>query len=60
MKITKQKPLKGIGVRADEKKLERAHSLGLDLGILFRKALDQEIARREGTCPTCGTKTKKL
>lgn len=58
MKTDKQKPLKGFGVRADEKKVAKAHALGLDLGSVFREALDKAIAHREGICPTCGTKIR--
>lgn len=53
-----KKPLRGIGVRADEDKLKEAHALQIDTGDLFRQALDAEILKRKGQCPTCGHKRK--
>jgi hypothetical protein len=53
------KPLKGYGVRADESKMNEAHRLGVDIGELFRKALDREIVKRKGVCPTCGAERMK-
>lgn len=57
-KIKQEKPLKGFGVRADEEKMAEAHALGIDTGDLFRKALDKELLKRGGSCPTCGAKKK--
>lgn len=54
--MTKTKPLKGFGVRADEKKMSEAEKLKIDIGDLFRHALDNEILKRKGKCPTCGAK----
>lgn len=53
-----QKPLKNFGVRADEDKMVEAHFLKIDTGDLFRSALDREILKRKGQCPTCGQKRK--
>jgi hypothetical protein len=51
----KSKPLKTFGFRADESKMEQAHALGVDVGEMFRKALDYEILRKSNEpCPTCG------
>ncbi len=58
MKNKKVKPLKGFGVRADETKMAQAHVLEIDTGELFRKALDEEILRRQTQCPTCGAKKR--
>lgn len=55
----KRKPLKSFGVRADEEKLRDAMSLGVDTGELFRHALDEELTKRKGKCPTCGQKVVK-
>jgi hypothetical protein len=55
---SESKPLKGYGVRADEDKMREAYSLQIDTGELFRKALDAELLKRGGVCPTCGNKQK--
>lgn len=57
-KSKQAKPLKGFGVRADGAKMEEAHKLGIDTGDLFRKALDAELLKRAGKCPTCGVKKR--
>lgn len=55
-----KKPLKGFGVRADEAKMKQAQHLGLDVGELFRKALDEALLKHEGKCPMCGHRKVKL
>lgn len=53
-----RKPLKAFAVRADEEKLRAAIASGVDTGELFRAALDQELMKRKGKCPTCGRKVE--
>lgn len=53
-------PLKVFAVRADENKVREAQKLGIDLGKLFRLALDVEILKFRGTCPTCSQKRKHV
>jgi hypothetical protein len=50
--------LKVFSVRAEQDKIELAHFHNIDLGVLFRQALDEELMRRQGKCPRCGTKIK--
>lgn len=56
MKTSKAKPLAHHGVRVDAKALAKCKALGINAGDVFRKALDHEILRVEGKCPTCGKK----
>lgn len=53
------KPLKTFGVRADEARVKEAEALGVNTSVLFRQAIDREIAKRSGKCPTCGTVKKE-
>jgi hypothetical protein len=57
MKSNKEQ-MKVFSVRADQDKIELAHFYKIDFGELFRQALAQAIMKREGKCPTCGTKIK--
>lgn len=50
------KALTGFGVRADDEKVRLIRSLGIDTGDLFRRAIDAELFRLKGECPTCGHK----
>lgn len=50
--------LKVFSVRADQDSVQLANFYGIDLGVLFRLALAEAIMKREGKCPTCGTKLK--
>ena len=50
----KAERLKGFGVRADEEKMAKAKEQGIDIGNLFRRALDIELLKTTGKCPTCG------
>jgi hypothetical protein len=58
MKPEKKEQLKVFSVRADQDKIQLANFYGIDLGVLFRQALAEAIMKREGKCPTCGTKVK--
>lgn len=51
-----QKPLKPYGIRLDPDKRALAAIRGIDLGDLFRRALDQELAKESAVCPTCGVR----
>lgn len=56
--MSKQQRLKVFSVRADEEKMELAEFYKLDIAALFRKALEDALAKREDKCPTCGQKAK--
>ena len=47
-----------ISIRFDEKDLEAARKLRIDLPEMARKALKRELAERTKRCPTCGQSTK--
>lgn len=51
----KKNPLKNFAFRADAAKMKRAKELELDLGVIFRQALDEAIAKYRGMCPVCGS-----
>lgn len=53
-------PLQAFGVRLDSLKMIEAHELGIDTGVLFRAALDQELREWRKKCPTCGVAKDKL
>ena len=53
-KCERKKPI-GVRVHPDQLALAKYHKL--DLASLFRKALETEILKREGRCPTCGNDT---
>ena len=48
--------LKTFSIRMDEDKMKDAEKLGINTAELFRKALDKELAKQIGKCPTCGWK----
>jgi DNA repair exonuclease SbcCD ATPase subunit len=56
--VANKERLKVFSVRLDEDKMHLAKFYGIDTGEIFRKALIEEISKRDGKCPTCGNKTK--
>lgn len=57
MKSDKQR-LKVYSVRADEDAMKLALFYKIDLAVLFRKALEDALTKKQGKCPTCGQKMK--
>lgn len=60
MKAKKKKTLRSLSVRLDGGKVIEAYGLGIELGDLFRHALDEEILRRGIKCPTCGVAKEQV
>jgi len=57
-KNTPQQRLKVYSVRMDADQMHLASFHGIDTGSLFRQALKEALAKRDGKCPTCGQKLK--
>lgn len=56
--MSKKQQSKVYSVRAEKEKMELATYYKIDIAGLFRKVLDDAIAKREGKCVTCGQKVK--
>lgn len=55
-RVKKPKTLdKVFSVRVDEKKIDRANQLQLDIQQIFRNALDRALLKADGKCHICGT-----
>jgi hypothetical protein len=50
--------MRATSVRVDANDLQLAKFYNLDLGVLFRKVIREEVSKRQGTCPSCGAKSK--
>lgn len=52
-------PLKVYSVRLEIEQMDLASFFKIDTAELFRRALSEEILKRQGNCPHCGHKRMK-
>ena len=59
VKVSKQKSLGTFAVRIDQDRIALAQACDINIADLFRRVLNEELAKHSGVCPTCGTDIRK-